>query len=374
MANSLRKFGSIALRALLVFVLSVAFILGIQAAVPAYACACGAFAPSNDATGSLEQGTEASIISQKDGEETIEMKMGINSMTPQTGLIFPTPSPATVSLGSEDDFVALSEEMTPERKTAYDWWDFEGFGFGSASAPNVGGASNPQVLSRVQLGPVEAATLKASDSKGLEAWLSDNGYGLRPEVTALLSHYTDAGWYFVALKLTGSEPLKGYLDPLVFTFQSEKLVYPMYLSRAATMDQEVYLYIFADHKSFATFADNTPVYGQTTTWARAVKSSDLKERGSYLTAVSLFFRHPSQSVEDDLTIGRASDDSEVNTVLNVTEKVSIFGIPAGPLLTVFGIIVLIVIIMGIRAAFRRSKDGKSRGNGNASTGSPYLLQ
>src|SRR5690606_29712874 len=109
----------------------------------------------------------------------------------------------------------------------YDWWSVPGDGGASA------GSAPPEVLERVQLGPVEAVTLAASDASGLADWLDGNGFALSPEVAALLDGYVERGWFFVALRLTGDAPLDGGLDPLRFRFESDSLVYPLELSRAA---------------------------------------------------------------------------------------------------------------------------------------------
>jgi len=324
---------------LLAAVLAISGAAGIiQIASPAFACACGAFTPPNGLNGPLQMNSEASILSLADGQETIEMRLGVNSMTHETGLIFPTPAPAQVGLGSADDFTALAKEMTPEQKTEYDWWTWhDPFSTGAAPGGAMDGGA-PQVLDQVQLGPVRATTLAASDPKGLSDWLTAEGYGVSDAISALLPHYTDKGWFFVALKLTGDVPLNGDLDPLTFTFASETLVYPMALSQAATTTQRVFLYVFADHRQDVRFMDGTDPYVHVT-WARTVRDQDLQSHGAYLTALSMDFYQPSTQITDDLELRQSSTDEEAYTVIWTTEYVGIMGVPAGWLLVGLGVIV-----------------------------------
>lgn len=254
---------------------AVALVLAPVAPVaPAAACGCGAPAPIDGET--VGVGSERAIVSWAGGRERIDMSLGMWGGASESGLIVPTPSPATVTLGDAADFVALESAVRPETVVDDDWWGGIGFGSGDGAA---GGA--PLVLDQVQLGPVQATTLAADDAAGLRAWLDAGGYAIRPEIATLLDDYVARGWYFVALRLTGDAPLDGDLDPLVFEFDSDALVYPLLLSRAALEPQTVRLWVFADHRMLASpLGDDGPVPGQETVWsARLRPGSRIEGRG-----------------------------------------------------------------------------------------------
>ncbi|GAB06569.1 hypothetical protein GOAMR_55_00005, partial [Gordonia amarae NBRC 15530] len=126
---------------------------------------------------------------------------------------------------------------------------------GAAAPGGATGASDPQVLSRVQLGPLDVTTLTGGDLTGLQKWLSGNGYQLKPAVSAALAPYVSERWSFVAIKLTSRAALSGPLDPIRMVFNSGKLVYPMRMSVAATGPQLVDLYVIADHRQLRSDAD-----------------------------------------------------------------------------------------------------------------------
>jgi hypothetical protein len=311
-------------------VLALASGFAIAPVAPASACACGGVAPLPGSE--VTVGEEHAIVSWHEGVEQIDLLLGVLSAEAEAGLVFPTPSPATVSLGDRADFEAIDRVTTPERIEEYDWWTVAGAGGdGSAGAP-------PTVLDSVQLGPIEAVTLAASDSAGLHTWLGDNGFALAPRVTALLDGYVERGWYFVALRLTGDAPLDGGLDPLRFRFESDELVYPLELSRAAEQPQTVRLFLFDDHRQNVSFVGGGTPPASFTSWAAPVTGTEVEGFGAYLTVVELYFAEPATQILGDLEFADALTDETTGTEHRVTVAVDFFGIPLGWLLVGVGVV------------------------------------
>lgn len=310
-----------------------ALFVGLQIAAPAAACACGAPAPRPGTDVIVDK--EHAILSWDGDQERIELLLDMLTDAEDLGLIFPTPSPANVTAGDRQTFVDIETAIQPREVIVDDWWEFGGYG---AGAPEGGGA--PVVLDQVQLGPVEATTLEASDTTGLTDWLDANDYGIRPEIEALLGEYVEKGWYFVALKLTSDAPLDGGLDPIRFTFDSDELVYPMALSKAAESLQQVRLYVFQDHRARVAALDdpsaNLP-YGSAV-WAGAAPD-DIADLGGYLTVVDLTFDAPSIQIPGDLVIVDNGDDEPLIPAYEVHRALTVAGIPMG-----------VFVILGVAAA------------------------
>ncbi|CAN5191622.1 DUF2330 domain-containing protein [soil metagenome] len=334
-----------------------AVLLGLQVASPAAACACGAPAPIPGST--LEVNQERAIVSFSDaGTESIELQLGVLGTDAEAGLIFPTPSPATVSVGGSSDFVDIEAAIAPRVVYDNEWWIFTG-GDGAA------GGAPPSVLSEVQLGPITAATLQASDAEGLNDWLTTNGYGISDAVAALLPDYIERGWYFVALKLTSDSVFNGDLDPIVFEFDSDELVYPMDLSKAATDAQDVRLYVFDDHRTTLAPIDapTAPYLQGEAIWADAAPTG-FADRGAYLTVFDLTLDDPS-SQATDLTFPQADSDASLEQVSHVSRPLTIGGIPLGVIVILLATILLIIVIavvVGVRrnrALRRQSYPGLS---------------
>jgi len=296
---------------------------------PAAACACGGVAPAPGSE--VAVGEEHAIVSWQDGVERIDLLLAVLSSDAETGLVFPTPSPATVSLGDRADFEAIDRVTAPTRVEEYDWWSFAPGDGATAGAP-------PEVLDVVQLGPIEATTLAASDTAGLQTWLADNDYALSPAVTELLGGYVDRGWFFVALKLTGDAPLDGDLDPLRFTFASDELVYPLELSRAATSPQTVRLFVFADHRQRVSFVGAGTPAASFTSWAAPVAGTEVEGFGDYLTVLELYFSEPASQILGDLEFADTLSDETTGTEYTVVVPVALFGIPLGWLLAGFAVL------------------------------------
>ena len=318
-----------------------AVLVAAQVSVPAWACACGAPAPEPGTE--VVVGRETAIVRWDGDLEEIVMKLDMQSDAGETGLIVPTPTPATVSLGDAALFEALETQILPVRVVEQDWWG-PGVGFGSAGGAPGDGA--PEVLAQVQLGPLEATTLAASDADGLTSWLDENGYELDPAVTDELGPYVELGWSFVALKLTGDVPFDGELDPIRFTFESVALVYRLRRSRAADTVQSVRLYVLDEHRSTVRGTDGEDLDANTSiVWAGTPTDPTIAELGDYLTVIDLEFLDPSTQIVSDIAIENAPDDTELIPTYTVKETVEIAGMPAGPLLLTFGIMFAIAAVI-----------------------------
>lgn len=315
-----------------------AILFGLQVAAPAAACACGAPAPRPGQDVIVDK--EHAILSWDGDQERIELLLDMLTDAEDVGLIFPTPAPATVTAGDRERFVQIEEAIQPKQVIVDDWWAGDG-GNGTA------GGAPPVVLEQVQLGPVEATTLAASDAVGLSDWLDANGYAIRDEVADGLQGYVGRGWYFVALKLTSDAPLDGGLDPIRFTFESDALVYPMDLSRQATTTQRARLYVFQDHRArVAGLVDPSPVLpGEQTVWAGPAPDG-LDDLGRYLTVVDLTFDAPASQIPGDLLVVQAGDDQLLQPAYTVTRPVTVFGVPFG-VAVILGAVAAILVLMAV---------------------------
>ncbi len=322
-----------------------ALFVSLQVASPALACACGAPAPLPGAD--LEVNQERAIVSwASEGTEQIDLRLGVLGSAEETGLIFPTPAPATVTAGDTADFVALEEAIAPKATSEPDWWSFDGDGAAGGAAPTV--------LDEVQLGPVTATTLAASDASGLSDWLNSNGYVISPAVSDLLVDYVLRGWYFVALKLTSDATLSGGLDPIRFTFDSDELVYPMDLSQAAESAQEVRLYVFDDHRAdLASLDTPTAPYAQASPLWAGQAPAGFEDRGAYLTVLDLSLADPATQAVD-LTVVRSATDDPITQDYSVTRPATIGGVPIGVIAIMLGAVLIVAIALVIGAVRRRA--------------------
>jgi len=341
-----------------------------QGAAPAAACACGAFAPEDPAS-RVEMAQEVAIVTHSGTTETIDLRLTVDSVTQETGLIFPTPTQATVTAGDQALFGAILDQTAPIVEVTKDWWGLSAFSMGSAAPDSSAAGATPEVLDVVRLGPYEATVLRASDADALTDWLDANGYGLSDSVTALLGDYVERGWYFTALKLVSdTAPLAGDLDPIRFTFEAAEPVYPLLLSRAATTDQRVVLYVFADHRMDALFdraadGEQYDLYGSgragRTTWAGPVTEPSLAGLGAWLTVVEAAFLEPGRTVLGDVDLRPAAADVTQYSYVYRTQHVRLGPVPAGWAIVVLALPVAGALVAGgiVLAGRARRRQGRA---------------
>ncbi|MFH8571422.1 DUF2330 domain-containing protein [Streptomyces sp. NPDC017993] len=227
----------------------------VSLARPAYACGCGAMV--HDPKTELAVDRETSVVQWDGRTEQIVMSLTVNGTAPDAAWIMPVPHRADVELGDPALFRQLAAETSPAiEQRHYFWprsrdWPFGGDMDGAAApAP---GAEGPGVgvVGRERLGPFDVARLTASDPDALRDWLTSQGFRLPTALATELRPYVARRWEYVAVRLAPAErtrTLSGTLEPLRLSFASERLVYPMRLSRLATTPQSLGLYVLASHR------------------------------------------------------------------------------------------------------------------------------
>jgi len=94
------------------------------------------------------------------------------------------------------------------------------------------------VLRRMNVGDYDAAVLSATNDLALQSWLERNDFTIPDGAANAFGHYVGRGWYFVALRVqpevARGRPTVADLAPIAVRFPAERLVYPLYISRASS--------------------------------------------------------------------------------------------------------------------------------------------
>jgi hypothetical protein len=332
------------MRRLTAVLLASVLLFATSAAAPANACGCGAFAPAPGAA--IAVSTESAVISHVDGVESIVFSLGLDSEILDTGLIVPTPSPATVTAASPGVLEEAQAAIAPRTVYVDDWWGTDA---------GAGTRNEPTVLDRVTVGGLEAVTLAASDSSTLGAWLQQNGFQIPVESSSLLTQYVAKGWYFVAVKVSSEAALDGLLDPIQVSFATDTILYPMGMSRAAATGQSLRLYIVGDTRVRLVQAgtgDGRLNAAQRTVWAGEISGGELGALGGYLTAIDLRFDTPTAQITGDIGVVAAPSNDVVDPTVVVIRPIELLGFPLGTLLAVWGGIGLLIVLGAVVARSR----------------------
>ncbi|MFD0337959.1 DUF2330 domain-containing protein [Streptomyces sp. NPDC127117] len=310
---------------------------------PAYACGCGAMVPGKDSQVSVDR--ETSVVDWDGRTEQIVMRLTVRGNAPEAAWIMPVPNRASVELGDSGLFSELSAITAPEHVTRhYFWprshdWPFSDSGnVGDGAAAPWAGAPSVEVVGRERLGPFDVARLAATDPQALEQWLEENGFDLPDRLATALKPYVDQKWEYVAIRLApreSSTPLVGTLDPLRLRFASDRLVYPMRLSKLASTPQQLGLYILAPHR----MEPRGPIGGDApeVTYAgridprSAADDTDALEKLTgadpvFLTAIEQSFPHP-ERIDGDHQLRATADDTPYRTKVYENRLLTVGDIP-----------------------------------------------
>ncbi len=327
----------------------VAVLAGVLAtfvAPPAMACGCGGVvAPSGTETAVSH---EVALITGDGSTETVHMQLTIDADADDLGLLVPTPAPATVSLGDPQVFADLTFAVRARPVENFHLFGppvlFDSAG-DSRSGAGGGAPGGVQALSTVNLGPLEATTLRADDPAALQGWLDEHDYQIGDGLAAAGQPYMDEGWTFVAVRLTQEgKDLQGELPPLVMRFASTDLVYPMRMSKAAKDSQSVRTYVLGGHRVDRTDATAAAGSSANVTFAGMVPIAEVESEqlrtalagAPYLTTFDQVFTEPGTQIVSDFTFADAAGDAGYQR----TYTVDTYGIP---------IDVAIILLVGVLA-------------------------
>ncbi|MFI5508735.1 DUF2330 domain-containing protein [Mycobacterium sp. NPDC051804] len=216
----------------------------------AWACGCGAYVADNSDSSVAD---ERALIAWDGTTEDILMSLSVTGSSDEAAWIMPVPSAARVTLGEAEVFSELTKLTAPRIEYRDSWWPTIPWLVWAGSASDTAGAPSGavNVLDRQRLGPFDVTRLAAKDPTSLANWLSDNGFPHPDSLDENLAPYVADGWEIVAVRLVPAESggsLTGALQPLRLSFASDTVVYPMRLSRSATMSQYIDLYVLAQHR------------------------------------------------------------------------------------------------------------------------------
>ncbi|WP_072483700.1 DUF2330 domain-containing protein [Streptomyces atratus] len=338
---------------------------------PAYACGCGAMVPSRESQVAVDR--ETSVVDWDGRTEQIVMRLTVRGNAPEAAWIMPVPHRATVELGDPGLFSELSVLTEPELVTRhYFWprshdWPFSGSGnVGDGAAAPSAGAPAVEVVGRERLGPFDVARLAATDPDALQKWLSDNGFELPDRLATALKPYVDQKWEYVAIRLaprdTGN-PLVGTLEPLRLRFASERLVYPMRLSKLASTPQQLGLYVLAAHR----MEPSGPIGGDApeVTYAGRIDPRSVAEdtvylerltggKPVYLTAIEQSFPHP-ERIDGDHELRAADADTPYRRHVYENELLTVGGVPVWVLSLLGAVLVAVVAAVLLVLLVRRNR-------------------
>jgi hypothetical protein len=292
----------------------------------------------------------------------------------------PVPHRATVRLGDRALFDEVRELTAPVHRTRHYFWPRPGdWPFDDRKIEYAGGAPDgaassapPRVgvVSRERLGPFDVARLTATDPGALRDWLEEHGFQLPDRLAEGLKPYVRAKWEYVAVRLApavlgdrgdgAKEVLGGTLDPLRLTFDSNRLIYPMRLSRLAKTPQNLELYVLAPHRMEprGDIGGGAPrvTYAGWVTPGQAPRGdlAELAGKRMFLTSFQQSFPRP-ELIYGDHEFRRAEKDDTYQRVTYDHKLLTVGGVPAWLLTVGGGLLAVLAGALTLLMAARRRR-------------------
>ncbi|WP_157979581.1 DUF2330 domain-containing protein [Kribbella monticola] len=305
----------------------VAGVLGFAAVAtgitPAWACACGGYLP--DAESRARAYGENALVRYDGRREEIVLSMAVHGVSKKAAWIMPVPAAAEVSLGDKNTFYGLEAITAPKVVTRTTYWPFRDLDITGRDGSVGGaprGAAAVDVRQQMTLGPFQVARLGGSSASAVTNWLRLNGYVVPATLATNLTPYITEKWEIVAVKLAPKETsgsLSGATPPLQLSFASSRIVYPMRLSKGATTQQTVTVYVASDHRVDASQLPDPSVQPKLLYAGRVTDRPELTGSQNYLTAYTVSYAEPSR-ITDDFTFTPAANDDEFQRITYITKN------------------------------------------------------
>jgi hypothetical protein len=200
----------------------------------------------------LYESAQRAVILYGNGTEHLILSVSFQGDAEDFAWVIPVPDKPEIAVTDAELFWELSDFTTkglPSGGGGY------GFGcFGGAAAPEDQGGVD--VIEEQVVGPYATAILSATNATALADWLNANEYIFPEDGEEIVSEYIEKEWYFVATKINAVEEDTGYalaegaIEPIVLSFASDEIVYPLRITSLSVMNgalPEVLLYVFTDY-------------------------------------------------------------------------------------------------------------------------------
>jgi len=197
----------------------------------------------------LYESAQKAVILYGNNTEHLILSVSFEGDAEDFAWVIPLPDKPEIAVTDAELFWELSDFTATEVPGGKG-----GFGcLGGFEGTTPGDQEGVDVIEEQVVGPYATAILSATNATALVDWLNANGYIFPEEGEEIISGYIEKEWYFVATKInaveedTGDALAEGAIEPIVLSFASDEIVYPLRITALSATSPEVLLYVFADY-------------------------------------------------------------------------------------------------------------------------------
>ncbi|MEM8534026.1 MAG: DUF2330 domain-containing protein [Chloroflexota bacterium] len=283
--------------------------------------------------------SEEAFITFRDNQQEIILSIDLLSTDADTAIIFPVPTPAEVEMVSDDQlFTYLAEATQPQIQIEERlvWLD----------SPQP--ITNNEILAHSDGEIIDNYNIDqftASEISTLQRWIEDYSHNLPVRANSILQTYANQGWSFVAITFGGDRPIDSTLRSIRFTFETDKIIYPMMLSSLMNEPFDITLYVMTDHR--------VDISEMETHYASLVDKLDPAPpdeittyfSGTFLTKLVASQIPPTSITADFVAQPAATNDFFQQTMIQIHE-VSGWDRMSGPILGVAAVVAMNALVIG----------------------------
>ncbi len=255
------------------------------------------------------------VLTYRNGVETYLFNPHFCGKATDFGLILPVPAVLNQNPSLADsDLVPQLEVITAPTIAVVEVCESSGCAMGSGKATPAGvdqaaGSSSDgvDVVSAGQVGVFDFTILRAATAQTFTDWLDANHFPYSTGTQAIFAHYVQAGWYFVAFKVTAASnaPPAGYqlcgdFGPIQLSFNAAQAVIPARIAAAGDTYHTFFwrLLTVSSHEQTVSTDSSSAQVTQTLRYAGALSAEDLgnapavakiANQGEWLTEMDLSF-------------------------------------------------------------------------------------
>lgn len=199
----------------------------------------------------LYESAQRAVILYGNSTEHLILSVSFQGDAEDFAWVIPVPDKPEIAVTDAELFWELSDFTTKGLPSGGG-----GYGFMCPGGAAPSDQDGVDVIEEQVVGPYATAILSATNATALADWLNANGYIFPEDGEEIINEYIEKEWYFVATKINAVEEDTGYaltegaIEPIILSFASDEIIYPLRITSLSTMDAtspEVLLYVFTDH-------------------------------------------------------------------------------------------------------------------------------
>lgn len=313
--------------------------------------------------------SQKALIVRDENIEHLAISISFSGKAKEFGWVVPLPNKPEISKVESSIFRKLEDLTEPKQNLLQklkgeDSYTPQYGGVMLDAAPKAGeNETTVQVIEEESVGIFDYAILKAEDPNDLKEWMLENNFNLpvenddygsvqparsRPtleqhqawsDALPVIQHYIDNGWYFVTIKVNNSfinssgveqQLQSGEVDPLLFSFDTTDILYPMRLTALGKRNVTVLLYTLDEGRMAVGNYDRDHCIGDdcsrfTTSYASSVSKDDVNEitkivgKGNWYEATDTMYVTklyssylPYTEMDEDVLLEKAGTNSGIN--------------------------------------------------------------